>query len=643
MAAPETSRVPAGRLRSAARGTLGLIIAVLAVYTAGFGLIDEIYQRTVTVGLSAALVLLAAPLRPGPSSSVAVRTAARAVDAALMAAIVVATLWFFVVYEELESGLYTFTPLDQAVAAGGLVAILELTRRLFGLPLVIFGVLAIVYSLFGARLPWIFAHAGFDLEETLRTMWYSFDGVFGRPVSVVVSLILVFIVFGVMLEGTGAGRTLLKFAFSLTGGLRGGPAHAAVVASALFGTISGSVAGNVVGTGVFTIPMIRRRGFSAVFAGAVEAAASSGGQFMPPVMGAVAFMMADLTGIPYLTIAVAALLPAVFYYFSLFSSVSVEAARLGIKPVPRAERERLDRRDWLHSLMFIIPIAVILGVLIAGRSAAMAGFWATLVAVAVGFLNPELRRAPDRLVPTLARAGEAGARIMVAVAMIGILIGAMNMTGLGIRFSMLVLSFAGDSLFVALVLLALGCLVLGMGMPTVPAYLIIVLVMGPAIQDLGVPILHTHLFVVYFGVLSSITPPVAIAAYAAAPISGGNPMTTAVVAVRLAAIGFIIPFVLVYNPSLVLVEGFEWGAFLWVTARLGLAIWLFATGFGGVERRPLGPVSRAARLASGVAMLVPGLPWETAGFILGSALVAYPWWADRRAASAEKARRGGET
>ncbi len=612
------------RALAALRWTIGLGIALVAFYTAGFGLIDEIYQRTVTVGVSAMLVILAVPLA-GQAGSRSARLVGTVIDIVLFLTIALATAWFFRIHEELEGGLYEFNRLDQWVAAGGLVVILELTRRLFGLPLVIFGLVAIGYCLFGAELPWIFSHAGFDGEETLRTLWYSFDGVFGRPVSVVVSLIMIFIVFGVVLEGTGAGQVLLKFAFSLTGGMRGGPAHAAVVASALFGTVSGSVAGNVVGTGVFTIPMIRKRGFGPVFAGAVEAAASSGGQFMPPVMGAVAFMMADVTGIPYLTICAAALVPALLYYVSLFAAVSVEATRLGIQPIPKAEREELTRRDYWQSLSFVIPIAVILGVLIAGRSAALAGFWATVTGLALGFMNPEVRRAPGRLVATLSKAGEAAARLMVAVAMIGIMIGVMNLTGLGIRFSTLILSFAGDSLFIALVLMALGCLVLGMGMPTVPAYLIIVLIMGPAIQNLGVPLLETHLFVLYFGVLSSITPPVAIAAYAAAPISGGNPMATSVVAVRLAVIGFVIPFVLAYNPALILVGDFDALAFLWVLSRLIVAIWLFSTALAGVDRGPLGLPERLLRLTFGLSALISGLPTEMVGFILGCGLLVIHW------------------
>ncbi len=596
---------------------LGVLISLFAFYTSGIGLFDETVSRVGTVAISMALVVLAFPLGGGLW---------RLVDLAVLL-LGAAVFWrYFEIGAALEIGLYDFTDSDLWLGAVALLLLLELTRRVFGWPLVIVCALTLVYALFGDRLPWIFRHAGFPVYETLRTVWYSFDGVFGGPVAVVTSLILIFIVFGVVLEGVGAGPVLLKMAFSLTGRLRGGPAHAAIVASALFGTMSGSVAGNVVGTGVFTMPMIKQRGFPAKFAGGIEAAASSGGQFTPPVMGAVAFIMADVTGIPYLNICIAAVVPALFYYTSLFAAVAVYASRLGIQPIPPAERQRLTRQDWMMSLTFILPLLVIIVLLIAGWSPALSGFWATLAAIVIGFLlNAELRRQPQRLLSALAQAGRAGATIMVAVASVGMIIGVMNMTGLGIRFANVILALSGDSLFLALLLTMAGCLVLGMGMPTVPAYLIIVLIMGPAIEGLGVPTLVVHLFVVYFGVLSSITPPVALAAFAAAPICGAGPMATAVEAVKVAVIGFIIPFVFIYNPSLTLITAFTWPEFIWACLRLALAIWMLASGLGGYDRARLDFLSRAVRAAAGFLMLMPGLAIEAGAVASAFLMLAYDW------------------
>jgi TRAP transporter 4TM/12TM fusion protein len=619
------------RIVGSAVGAIGLGLAVQAIYSAGFGLFDEIYQRSLVMGFSVVAVLLATPLAGRFELRGARAALLWAVDLALVATMVLAIGWFLTVYDQTQSGLYEFSRTDQIVALAGVAVLLELARRTMGLPLFLFGVFAIVYCLAGSYLPWILRHSSYSLEETMRTMWYSFDGVFGLPASVMVGFIFVFIVFGTMLEGTGAGDILLKIAFGLTGRMRGGPAHAAIVASALFGSISGSVTANVVSTGVFTIPMIRKRGFTATFAGAVETAASSGGQFMPPVMGAAAFIMAELTGIPYLVICVAALLPALFYYASLFCSVLLEARRLGIGPLPPEQRERLVRSDWTRAQLFLIPIVVIVGVLALGRSPAMAGFWAVLAALGTGLFNPAFRGHPRRFVTALVRGGLAGARIMAALGVIGMIIAMMNMTGLGLRFSNLVLSFGDGSLLVSLLLTMAGCLVLGMGMPTVPAYLIIVLVMGPAIRELGVSVLLLHLFVLYFGVLSSITPPVAIAAYAAAPIAESNPFNTALVAVRISLIGFVIPFVFVYNPSLVLVDAyFSPAGLAWVLVRLTLTIWMFSTAFAGVESAPLHPLARVLRLAAGVAMVAPLWEPQLAGFLAAAMLEALPWLARRR-------------
>ena len=601
---------------------LGFGIAVVAIYTAAFGIIDEIFQRSITVAVSLILAILSMPLADLYNSErKSIKAGQWILDFILIFLIVLSILWFASVYDELESGLYSFLPTDIAVGCGGLLVVIEMTRRCFGFPLAFFAILTIFYALFGADLPWIFAHGGYDLETIMRTVWYSFDGVFGFIVIIVISLIFIFIIFGAVLEATGAGATLLKISMSLTGALRGGPAHAAIAASGFFGTISGAVTANVVGTGVFTIPMIKARGFKSSFAGGVEAAASSGGQFMPPVMGAVAFVMADFTGIPYLIIITAALMPALFYYGSLFIAVWVEAGRLGITSIPKSEREVLTRDDWIKSLMFFVPVIVIIGVLVTGRSPAAAGLWATLAGAVMGFINPVVRKRPQIFIDALAKGGQQCAQIMVAVAAIGIIVGIMNLTGLGIRFSNMVLAFAGSNLFFALVLMAMASLVLGMGLPTIPAYVIIIIIMGGAIEKLGVPKMLVHLFVVYFGVLSAVTPPVAIAAYAAAPIAQSNPLHTAIQALKLSFVGFIIPFVLIYNPALSLVFEFEVVAFISVVFRLSLAIWLMTTSLGGVDRDRLSVYSRVLRMALGIAVLLNFVEVQAIGVVASIALL----------------------
>jgi TRAP transporter 4TM/12TM fusion protein len=591
---------------------LGFALALAALHIAAFGVANETLTRVGAFTLALSIAIVFGLSQPATGWLGAVR---RIFDAAMLAGLLLATWRYLQIGYELEEGLYSFTSSDLAFGVVGLIVLSIMTYRAFGAPLVVVILLAASYALYGSGLPGILRHGGFSLEQFLQVVWYSFDGVFGGPLTVVVTVILVYVVFGVILETVGAGKTLLKLSLLLTGRLRGGPAHAAVVASGLFGTVSGSVVANVVGTGVMTMPMIKERGFPARFAGAVEAAASTGGQIMPPVMGVVAFVMADVTGIPYLTIAVAALVPALFYYASLLTAVYIEACKRGIEPLPVEARPKLDRRDIGLTVGFALPLTMIVVLMVMGRSPAFAGLVAVILAVIIGFLaNPDFRRDPFRLLQGLAAAGQQSARIVIAVASIGIVIGVMNMTGLGLRFATVVQSLADDHLFVALVLTAIASLVLGLGLPTVPAYLVIVIVMGPAISALGdTSTLVIHLFVVYFAVLSAITPPVAIAAFAAAPIANASPIAIGVDAMRLSIVGFVIPFLIVEAPSLTLVQDFSFEEFGWAVARLSVGIWLITTGLAGYATGPINWGERILRVALAALTLSPGVAVELFG------------------------------
>ncbi|SLN70682.1 TRAP transporter permease [Oceanibacterium hippocampi] len=604
---------------------LGLGLALQAIYSAYFGVWEPWFHRSLVVGISVAVVTLTTSLvsRHKPKRRL-VAACLIAIDVAIIAVVTLALERLFNAYEHVDDIMLAYSAYDLTVSLLAVLAIFELSRRLFGWPLFLFSLLILVYCLYGDHFPWIFRHSGFSLEQTMQILWFGLQGVFGMPTGVVLQIIFIFIVFGVLLEQSGAGAALIRIAFFLTGRSRGGPAQAAVVASALFGTMSGSVVANVVGTGSFTIPMVKKRGFSGPFAGGVESAASAGGQFVPPVMGAAAFVMADLTGYSYLSICIAALVPALLFYLSLALSVGLEARRLGIRPTPAEDLVTPNRRDWLNGLMVAGPIAAIIIVLTMGRTAAMAGFWATVTVLVLAFLiNPDFRRKPGRVLGMLAAGGRTGATIVIAVAGIGVVLGVLNLTGFGLKFASLISVIGEGNLFLSLLLTMLACLALGMGMPTLPAYLIIVLVMGPAIRNLGVPVLALHMFVLYFGVLSAITPPVALAAFAAAPIAGANPFTTALVAAQLSVAGFIIPFVFVYEPDLLLILDFDLANFVWVMVRFGAALWLTATAFAGFERLSLAPWSRIGRLLC-AALILPGfIPVSLAACGLGALIVAY--------------------
>ncbi|KPQ07105.1 MAG: TRAP-type uncharacterized transport system, fused permease component [Rhodobacteraceae bacterium HLUCCA12] len=585
-------------------GLIAAVIAVQAIYVAFSGAFDIAFTRAGLLWAGVVVSILCTPLASRVGGGAGRQALAWALDFAMIAVLCVVIFRFITVLNLLERTIYMLTIWDVGLAVAGIAILMEATRRLFGLPIVIISLVGLVFCFVGPWLPGFLNHSGMSLDRMMLTIWYSFQGVFGIPLGIVIQMVLIFIVFGAVLEGTGASNALIRVSLALTGRTRGGPAHSAVIASGMFGAMSGSVTANVVGTGSFTIPMIQRRGFTPAAAGGIEAAASTGGQIVPPVMGAAAFLMADLLGVPYATVAVAAIIPSILYYGALFVAISILAAKQDIQPVPESERLPLNRRDLVASLLFIIPILAIVVVLVMGRSPAMAGFVATVTAAVLGLFNPRNWKDPWIVWKVITHAGRNSASILVAVGAIGVILGVLNLTGLGLSFASAVSGLSDDSLLMALVVTALACLMLGMGMPTLPAYLIIVLVLGPVITRLGAEPLAAHMFVFYFGVLSAITPPVAIGAFAAAPIARANPMETSFVALKLALTGFLIPFVFIYQPSLLLIGPFDPLTFARVIVALSLAIWMLNTGLIGYAGTRLGWGERALRLAVAAALLV---------------------------------------
>jgi TRAP transporter 4TM/12TM fusion protein len=538
--------------------------------------------------------------------------------------------WLFVMLEQ-EEFFIEIERYQLVLAWIGFAIIGLLTYFYFGLPMLLIYLLMAVYVLTASHFPGPLAGSSEDWTRVAENIWYSTDGVFGRPVEVVSRIVLIFIVFGAILQTSGAGATLLKFAFAATGRFVGGPAHASIVGSAMFGTMNGAAVANVVSTGVFTIPIIKKAGYKPSVAGAIEAAASTGGQIMPPVMGVVAFLMADITGIPYLTIILAALVPALFYYASLFVVALLEARKGGMTAIPESERERLTAWDWLRSLSFFIPLIIIVGVLVTGRTPQAAGYYATIAAFVLSLvLYPEYRSI-RKIIESLITAGRTCATLMLIVAAIGLVLGVVNMTGMGIKFAEAIMAASGDGLFFSLILVMLGCLALGMGVPSGAAYLIIAIIMGPALEQLGLPTLTAHLFVVYFGVLSAVTPPVALAAFAAAPIAGAPPMETGMQALRMAIAGFIIPFVFVYHPSVLLVLEFDIASFIWAVVAFALCTWCLASALTGYQSSPLGPLNRILRGVAGLLALVPHAVIAVPAALIAAALIFYPGFAARRA------------
>jgi len=501
------------------------------------------------------------------------------------------------------------TRMDLIAGAIAILLVLELARRTTGWGLVSVCVISLVYAFLGPYLPGFLAHRGYGVQRLVEHIFLSTEGVWGVPLGVSADFVYLFVLFGAVLDTAGGGALLIALANRVAGRTRGGPAKTAAVASALMGSLSGSAVANVVTTGTFTIPLMRRAGFRPFFAGAIEAAASTGGQLMPPVMGAGAFILATWTNIPYLEVATAAIIPAILYYTSILAAIHFRAGRMGIEPSGEVSSERvLDR---LHLLLPLVAIVVLLGM---GRSPMRAAFWGVTSAFIMAYLRPSTRPSLPDIRLIMEGAGRGAVQVAAACAAAGIVVGVASLTGIGLRMSELIITLAQGNLLIALMLTAIGSIVLGMGLPTAAAYVVLAALGAPALVQMGVPLLSAHLFIFYFGCISNVTPPVSLAAFAAAGVAGSPPLRTALSAVVLASAGFIVPFMFVYGPPLLLDGTILEIAISFSTAVVGVTA--FAAAAIGYTRRLL-PVWERVLLGLGaLALVAPDLMSDGAGLLL---------------------------
>ena len=439
---------------------------------------------------------------------------------------------------------------DLACYLVGSVVVVFGAHRAEGWLLTAVVLLAIIYLVFGHVMPGILEHRPFSMNRVLEIS-YGYRGIFGVALGAVVDIVLVFVILGVTLRLTGAGEFFNDLALILTRGKRSGPAQCAIIASAMFGSINGSAPANVASTGILTIPMMRRAGYSGRFAGGVEATASCVGQIMPPVMGVGAFIMSDVTGIPYITIMFAAIIPAMLYLFSLSITVSLEASRLSLDPLAD-ETPKWDRKMISRAALLIIGFGSLLTMLFSGFPATFSGLVASGIILFLATILPDTRLSYQNWFTLAVDSGRDGLSVLLSCAAIGIVIAAITSTGLGIKLNQEITALGDQNLLAALILAALCSIVLGMGLPTAASYLMVIFVAGPAIMELGVSKLSTHLFVFYYAVLSAITPPVALAIFAAAAIAKENPIALALNALRLASVGFVLPIAWVYHPEIII-------------------------------------------------------------------------------------------
>lgn len=588
------------------------------LYTAQFGLMPAVIQRAVHLLFGVVLVFL---IHPGMKGG-RFRSAVRTIDFLLALGGAAGLIYIVAQYRNIAMRGGAPNVYDIVFGSVVIVVTLEATRRVLGPALSVIASVSILYALFGHYIPGEWGHRGVFFDELVEYQFLTTEGLFSVPLGASANFIFLFILFGSFLVSSGTGDFFIKFANSIAGHLRGGPAKVAVLSSAAFGTISGSAVANVVSTGSFTIPLMKRIGYRPVFAGAIESVASTGGQFMPPVMGAAAFIMADMLGTSYLRVCMAAAIPAILYFFALLYMVHMEALRKGLKGLPKEELPHLGA-VLKEGGYLLLPAPFLVILLVMGYSPMKAGFWAIVAVLLVSSLKRASRMGFSRVISTLERGAKGSLEVLTACATAGIVIGVVTQTGLGLKFSTLVIQAAGGNLFVALVFVMVTSLILGMGLTTSAAYILTVILGGPVLTKLGVDPLAAHMFVFYYACLSTITPPVALAAFAGAGIAGSPPFRTGFEAMRLAAIAYVVPFIFVYHPVLI----WQGKAVEIIQAAVTAALGCVAIGSGLMAYmvRRLGILTRALLIAAALMLLVPGTHTD----FIGLGLLLAIWAAQR--------------
>ena len=659
---------------------IAIAFALFQLWTAAYGTLPSQVVRAMHVGF---LLLLGFGLI---GNLVARTTLSRVFFWTLAILGFLTGLYNWIFYADLLKRSSFLTPLDLTIGTLVVVLTFEAARRLMGLPLAIISGIFLAYCFFGQYMPGPFVHRGYDFAQIVEHFGFGTEGIYGTPTYVSSAYIFIFVVFAAFLERAGMIRLFNDFALGLVGGWRGGPAQVCTLSSALMGTISGSGIANVVASGQFTIPLMKRFGFRSAFAGGVEATSSMGGQIMPPIMGAVAFIMAETLDVPYSTIVIAALIPAMLYFATCFWVVHLEAGKAGLRGMSKAELPNpwhAVRDHW----PLVLPLAALVYLLFAGYTPIFAGtmglalvvvlilgtplaaaigprvfryvFWIALGLASAAFLRYGVnllmlviaalvlacvfvnggRETLAIVRDSLAEGARNALPVGIACAIVGIVIGTLTLTGIASTFIGAIIAIGESNLFLSLVLTMCTCLVLGMGIPTIPNYIITSSLAGPALLELGVPLLVSHMFVFYFGIMADLTPPVALACFAAAPMAKTSGLKISVQATKLAAAGFIVPFMAVYTPSLMLQDGGAIAAqfgypveVVYIVFKTVLAIGLLGVSVVGYLFGPANWLERIAAFAISILLMLALPLTDEAGFVLAIALIGQHWWRMRRPA-----------
>lgn len=518
---------------------------------------------------------------------------------------------------------------DMLVATLLVLLVLEASRRVTGWALPILSVIFIAYGMYGRNLPGIFGHRGYNWTNLSNHLFANTEGIYGTSVNVAASYIFLFILFGAVMGKSGMGQFFNDIALALAGHTKGGPAKVAVIASGFLGSINGSAIANVVTTGAFTIPLMKKTGYSPEFAGAVESSASVGGQLLPPIMGAAAFIMAEMLGVKYSEIIVAAAIPALLYYLGIIVQVQLRASKNGLVGLPKDQLPKAGAvmREKGHLL---IPIVFLLYMLFAsGRTVIYSAFLTIIVTVLVSLVKKSTRMSVRDLFDALAEGARSTVSVAIACACVGIIIGVSAKTGFGLTMANAIISLGNHNLMFTLVFTMITCMILGMGLPSIPAYIITATIAAPALSKLGIAPMAAHMFAFYFAMFANITPPVALASFAAAGLSGGNPMKTGVASVRLSIAGFIVPYMFVYSPQLLLMDvTFLSGA--WVTIAACIGVFMIGCAVEGYLFADINPLLRIASFAGAILLINTSVQTDLMGFAILAVLFAVQWMKSKK-------------
>jgi TRAP transporter 4TM/12TM fusion protein len=615
---------------TAAVRIIAAVFCLFHLYTAYAGTYTALIQRGIHLAFAIPLVLICFPVTPRARGR-----AAFAVDVGLAILAVVPAVYLIWNFQRISEEMGNVVMWDTVMGAITTLLVLEASRRVLGLALPILGALSVLYAFGGPYFPEMIAHRGYSLGRTVDQLFLTTEGIYGIPLGVSATFVILFIIFGAFIQECGGGPFIINLALAIFGRVRGGAAKAAVVGSGLFGMISGSAVANVAAVGTFTIPLMKRAGYKGEFAAGVEAVGSVGGQIMPPVMGAAAFIMADMLGVSYWSVCVAAAIPAVLYYSALFMSVHFRAVRENIAPIPRNEVPALGAalRDGWHLL--VGPIVLIVFLAIVEVSAMKAAFWGIVATVIASTVRASTRMTPRQILIALEKGAMGTLQVAMACACAGIVVGAFTLTGLGLRMSGVLVDLAGGSVVKLLVLTMIASLILGTGLPTTPTYILLVILVAPALAKMGVSKMAAHLFVFYYGCLADLTPPTMITVYTGAAMARAKAWRVSIVAMTLSLVGFLLPYMFAFNPAYIFRGTWAEIAEAGITGFLGVTA--LAAGLQGCLVGRATRVERAILLAAACLFVLPRLSADLVALALVVAVGAAQWMRRRAAAVAPAA------